>query len=406
MATRFYFRESSSAPVDVAVTAAWESSAAPFAKKGMFTSTDGADTLTDITAFTSTAGQDRCHRMWISEPMVSGIVFDSSVTYKCQIQCSESAANDNIRSRCRIKIMSQDGATERYGVLGVAERGPNTEWNPTTMRNKTILDGDTDPGAGYTTVTGDRLVIEIGHNDSSGVSISGNSRWGSAGSTDLPENETSTSTTERPWFETSLNITFVAGTEFQEAVDVTATGTVTRGVLVSKLINITVTGSTTRANLTAKNISVTGTGSVANIKQTLKNIATTVTGSAVQAATLIFTKAVDVTVTGSVTNAMNVIFGYLANLTVTGTVTNVKAIGKNIAMTVTGSPARVNAIAKNIVVTVTGSPVMQTLGTFFHSVAVTVTGTVSVARQFISGAAGPSTRMVKAAIAYFYRPGV
>ncbi len=207
MATRFYFRESGTAPITPSVDGGWESSASPFARKPMFTTTDGSDTLTTVTGFTSTTGQDRCHRQLISQPMAAGAVFDTSATYKCYVQGLESALNDNIKSRLGVRILSEDGSTIRHTVLAIADYSTATEWN-TALRNKAFANGDAGTGS-YTTVAGDRLVVEIGHNDTAGASISASSRWGSAGSADLGENETSTSTTERPWFETSLNLTFI-----------------------------------------------------------------------------------------------------------------------------------------------------------------------------------------------------
>lgn len=207
MATRFYERENGTAPITPAVDAGWESSAAPFAAKPMFTTTDAADTLGTVSGFTSTTGQDRCHRQLISAPMQAGHIFNTGVTYKCYVQVLESAANDNIKSRLGVRVLSQDGSTVHVTALAIADYSAAAEWN-TALRNKAFADGDAGAGS-YTTVSGDRLVVEIGHNDTTGTSISGSSRWGSAGSADLGENETSTSTTERPWFETSLNLTFL-----------------------------------------------------------------------------------------------------------------------------------------------------------------------------------------------------
>lgn len=206
MATRFYGRENGTAPGTPNVDGGWESSASPFARSPMFTTTDGGDTLGTVSGFGSTAGQDRCHRQWISRPMNSGFTFDTSVTYKAYMQCLESAANDNIRSRLCVRILSEDLSTVRHTVLAIADYSTATEWN-TALRNKAFANGDAGTGS-YTTVAGDRLVVEWGHNDAAGSTISGSSRWGSAGSADLGENETSTATTERPWFETSLNLTF------------------------------------------------------------------------------------------------------------------------------------------------------------------------------------------------------
>lgn len=207
MATRFYGRENAAAPLSVAVDAGWESSASPFAARGMFTTTDGGDALGTVSGFGSSAGQDRCHRQWVSRPMAAGHIFNTGVTYKAYAQGLESAANDNIRSRLGVRIVSDDGLTVRHTVLAIADYSTATEWN-TALRNKAFANGDAGAGS-YTTVAGDRLVVEWGHSDAAGASISASSRWGSAGSADLGENETSTATTERPWFETSLNLTFI-----------------------------------------------------------------------------------------------------------------------------------------------------------------------------------------------------
>jgi hypothetical protein len=210
VATRFYFRENSAAPVSVTVDAAWEDSASPFATGTMFLTTDGADTLTTITGFTSTTGQDRCHRQWVSEEMAAGKVFNTSVTYKCQVMVRESAANDNLVDRIGVRIVSSDGTTVRHTILAVNAYVAGEY--PATLINNTFLDGDAGAGS-YTTVTGDRLVVEIGHNDASGATIEGRSRWGSAGASDYPEDESTTDIALNPWFEVSLDGLFTGGTD-------------------------------------------------------------------------------------------------------------------------------------------------------------------------------------------------
>ena len=94
----------------------------------------------------------------------------------------------------------------RATPLAVADYSTATEWF-TSIRNKAFADGDAGTGS-YTTVTGDRLVIEIGHNDTAGTSISGSSRFGSIGTGGaLPENETDAGATLVPWFDTSNTAT-------------------------------------------------------------------------------------------------------------------------------------------------------------------------------------------------------
>ena len=149
---------------------------------------------------------------FVSDPMVAGIAFVTTDTIKCQVLCQESAVNDNInRQPITVKVYSEDGATLRATMLALAHIGPNTtEW-PTTALNKTVSDGDV-LKTGYTTVAGDRLVIEVGGQVAGGpggVSTTGTLRFGTSGSSDLGENETDTDTTLLPWFEISRTVTFL-----------------------------------------------------------------------------------------------------------------------------------------------------------------------------------------------------
>lgn len=167
------------------------------------------DALADGGAVTSTAGQSAAHRQYISLPMVAGASFvNATSTFSCQIMGLESALNDNIINRVRaVKVVSRDGTTLQATLIALGNATSVVEWS-TSMRGLTFLNATT-VGANYTVVAGDRLVLEVGHNDSSGVSISGTMRFGITGQTgDLAQNETDTTTTLRPWFESSVNLTF------------------------------------------------------------------------------------------------------------------------------------------------------------------------------------------------------
>jgi hypothetical protein len=107
-----------------------------------------------------------------------------------------------------VSIVSQDGNTVRATIRSKVSEGTELA---TALTNRFL---STTLSAGYTTVSGDRLVVEFsvvgtpvgaggvqGHNASL--------RFGGSGATDLPENDTSTSTTENPWIEFVTNITFL-----------------------------------------------------------------------------------------------------------------------------------------------------------------------------------------------------
>lgn len=203
MATRLFFDSAVGAVVSVIADAGWEDSSGIVQNR--LNNTKGTSTLTDVSAKTSTAGQDRCHEQFVSFPMDSGISFNAA-TCKCQVMAQESGVNDNATSRMGARIVSRDGATVRQTLFSVANFGPTTEFN-TANRNKTFADGDTVTGT-YTTVDGDRLVIEIGHSDASGTTISCQTQYGEGSGSDLLENETAT--TGNPWIEFSNTITFQA----------------------------------------------------------------------------------------------------------------------------------------------------------------------------------------------------
>ena len=188
--------------------AAWQETAGNVFRR-MRTYLD-SDALTTAAVATTTPGNTRLHRTLVSDPMQAGYAFQSgSTTFTCQIQGNESAANDNIINRVRcVKVVSRDGGTLRATLIALGNAASVAEWS-TSLRNLTFLNA-TAAGASYTTVAGDRLVLEVGHDDSGGASISGSLRFGAdaSGSGDLGVNETDTTTTLRPWLETSLDVTF------------------------------------------------------------------------------------------------------------------------------------------------------------------------------------------------------
>jgi hypothetical protein len=206
MATRLYLCAGVTIP-DAPGFAGWQETDGAL-RRLMRRGLDPDDALANGSAQASTAGNTQLHRQFVTEPMIAGLSFTTGTTYKCQIQGLESAPNDNIVNRVRVvKIISRDGSTVQSTQIALGNAASTAEWN-TSMRNLSFLTGQT--GANYTTVAGDRLCLEVGHDDSAGASVSGTLRFGadSAGSGDLGENETDTTNTLRPWFETSLDLIF------------------------------------------------------------------------------------------------------------------------------------------------------------------------------------------------------
>ncbi|MCC6961184.1 MAG: hypothetical protein IT301_15160, partial [Dehalococcoidia bacterium] len=148
---------------------------------------------------------------FISDPMPAGIAFSTSDTIKGVVRALESAINDNInRMPMCLKVYSLDGSTLRATLKSLGAYGPTTtEWDTGTAESRQFADGDT-LDAGYTTVLGDRLVLEVGGQVSSagGSSVTGTMIFGASAGTDLDESEVDTGT-DNPWFEISRAITFV-----------------------------------------------------------------------------------------------------------------------------------------------------------------------------------------------------
>jgi hypothetical protein len=230
MARRFYLPIGDVPVVSPAFDTAWQATGSALRRRMNTIVKTANDSVAAQSAVASTAGQATCHRQFVSDPMNSGLVFDTSTTYKCQIQMFESAINDNAYPVCSLRIVSYDGSTVRATLLALAANGTGTgpgftEFN-TTIRNISYINGDVGQNASYTTQAGDRLVLETGHNDNGGATISVTPRFGEvAAGGDLAEDETATGTTLRPWFETSVTVTFLElAWDYDTSPDNTAMG--------------------------------------------------------------------------------------------------------------------------------------------------------------------------------------
>lgn len=211
MATRFYFSPTVIPPAGVQPAfAAWTRTTEGV--RLVMKTTKPGDAMASLTTFGSTgpaANDSSLFVQFVSDPLPSGIAFATTDTIKCFIRAMESATNDNInRQPICLKVVSYDGGTIRATLKALGHYGPNTtEWVSGTLTSKTWADGDT-LDANYTTVDGDRLVLEIGGQVSSsgGVSVVGTISIGSNSGTDIAENETVTAA-NNPWFEISRTFT-------------------------------------------------------------------------------------------------------------------------------------------------------------------------------------------------------
>jgi hypothetical protein len=155
-----------------------------------------------------TVGGQQLDRQFVSDPLIAGIVFTSGVSlFKAQIAAREFATSDNSSATSAIMVFSRDGSTKQAEIRS-RTTGSGTEYiSNASLRNHSVFNSDL-ASASYTTVAGDRIVIEFGHFDAAGTSPEGQFRFGCpTGTADHGENETET-TSLVPWFESSVNLIF------------------------------------------------------------------------------------------------------------------------------------------------------------------------------------------------------
>jgi len=211
--TRFYFSSFTSVPVTPAYSA-WDRTAE--ATRGlMLPWPDDSASSALLAGGTTNIGPDGTFlfRQYVSDQMAAGIAFSTSDTIKAQVVCAELSVGNNInRTPVCVKVYSRDGLTLRATLKALGHYGPTTnEWPLfASAINKSVLDSDP-LDTNYTTVAGDRLVVEFGGqvDATGGTAVIGGQFTGArVAESDLGENESDTNTSSRAWFEISRKIVF------------------------------------------------------------------------------------------------------------------------------------------------------------------------------------------------------
>lgn len=210
MATRFYFASTGTPSVSPAINPGGEWEHANNARRPMratpqlstvsggLYAPDAADHLVD--------GDSLVFHFVTDEQLAAQTI--SAQSLKWQFQMQESNANNNLFMAIKVYLVSADGSTIGDTILAIRRDGNEL---PTAFANR----GDSATSASANANAGDRIVVEIGFGGTPTATTgvqghNGNVRIGEdASSGDLPENDTETAATFRPWLEFANSLTFL-----------------------------------------------------------------------------------------------------------------------------------------------------------------------------------------------------
>jgi hypothetical protein len=211
--TRVYF-PSGTVPIDTAAItpdAAWENTASAVVRKLV---TDGRKRGTAAASVTVTGTaanpEQMLHAQYVSRPMRAQLLAGN---IRGQFRALESAAGANATIQIGIRVVSKDGQTVRATLLAVGGTTTTTTTPPeftTSLTNRQLLtSGDVTPLplSSYTCADGDRLVIEIGHNNKSTNTSQTHQISFGDNTVDLLTDDTTT-TAQDPWVEFNSTIQF------------------------------------------------------------------------------------------------------------------------------------------------------------------------------------------------------
>lgn len=208
MSTRFYFQPSVNPEVSVPRDSSWTLGTQ---KSGMAYSKNIVTGFTSITTTpNSSAINNIINAYFVSLPLAAQTL-SGNLIISGQLQGFESNIGMNAVSAVTIKVVSNDGATEKGKIINLTF--PNltteTEYPTTVLTNKYTPSGSTITGA-VSIADGERLVFEIGARQTSASSNRFvTQRFGYTVDGDLPLDQTSTAALS-PWIDFSQTILFKA----------------------------------------------------------------------------------------------------------------------------------------------------------------------------------------------------
>lgn len=212
MATRFYLPSGGSAPITPSPSSEWESTGSVESFPTSTSKQGSALTSKTVSLGPATTPYDVARLRYVSPPLTAQTI---TGTVKGQMRNSESWADNDTCTALVIKVVSGDGGTLRGTLLSYFPSSLTSEWS-TSLTNRYCPPSGTALSS-LEIQNGDRLVIEIGCRRFSTAYGTQTWRCGDAASSDLPEDETSTSD-YNPWIEFTHNFGFVSELQVGQVV--------------------------------------------------------------------------------------------------------------------------------------------------------------------------------------------
>lgn len=209
MATTLYFHATAAPPVSPTTDpdAGWTSTSLRVERALNDVKGSSAIAIGSTIDTAAGAGSSGLDRVYVSRRLNGAQTI--SGTAAMQLMVREFATTDNVdRGLIKAYVVNEAATSITGTLLALGNYGPTLEFiNNATCRNKTFADGDA-----ITTVNAndnDRVVLEIGYqNSTAGTTPQAAAKWGE-NATDLPVNETQT-TDGAGWFQFSATLIFKA----------------------------------------------------------------------------------------------------------------------------------------------------------------------------------------------------
>jgi len=204
MATRFYLPSTGAAAISPNPDAAWED-VSILARLAAVTTKIASAMSTVAFGDSNTSDMDVLLRQYVSAALTPGQTITGGQALKFQIRGLEAAAECNMLTALGVRVINDDLSVKKT-VLAVTRDGLELD---TSLTNRQFT--ATSAAGNYTTIAGDRIVIEIGTGGDPGsfpaTGHDSSLRIGDASGSDLPESDGGTDD-YNPWVELADTLTY------------------------------------------------------------------------------------------------------------------------------------------------------------------------------------------------------